>query len=73
MDFSKCKHSLQFMILTIVLCPSLRCYSQDRGGFKEGDIIVPDHCASIPEAIAKVQHDGTVYIRKGIQACLSFP
>ena len=38
----------------------------DRGGFKEGiDILVPDHCASIPEAIARVAHDGTVYVRNG--------
>ena len=38
----------------------------DRGGFKEGiDILVPDHCASIPEAVARVAHDGTVYVRNG--------
>jgi hypothetical protein len=38
----------------------------DRGGFKEGvDIIVPDHCPSVPEAVARVAHDGTVYIRNG--------
>ncbi len=35
------------------------------GGYKEGDIIVPDHIASIPEAIAAVKHGGTVYIRHG--------
>jgi hypothetical protein len=38
----------------------------DRGGFKEGvDIIVPDHCPSVPEAVARVAHEGTVYIRNG--------
>ena len=38
----------------------------DRGGYKEGvDVIVPDHCSSVPEAVARVAHEGTVYIRKG--------
>eukprot|EP00288_Rhodomonas_lens_P018551 CAMPEP_0177709526 /NCGR_PEP_ID=MMETSP0484_2-20121128/10851_1 /TAXON_ID=354590 /ORGANISM="Rhodomonas lens, Strain RHODO" /LENGTH=236 /DNA_ID=CAMNT_0019221151 /DNA_START=13 /DNA_END=723 /DNA_ORIENTATION=+ len=37
----------------------------DRGGFKEGDVLVPDHISSVPEAVAAVAHDGTVYIRKG--------
>ncbi|EKX38214.1 hypothetical protein GUITHDRAFT_144334 [Guillardia theta CCMP2712] len=42
----------------------------DRGGFKEGDVLVPDHCSSIPEAVARVRHDGTVYIRKGLAKSL---
>jgi hypothetical protein len=37
----------------------------DTCGFKEGDMIVPDHCASVPEAVASVAHNGTVFIRKG--------
>ncbi len=35
------------------------------GGLKEGDVLVPDHCADVPQAIAAVKHGGTVYIRKG--------
>ena len=35
------------------------------GGLKAGDILVPDHIRSVPEAVAAVQHGGTVYIRKG--------
>jgi len=27
----------------------------DRGGLKEGDVLVPDHCSSIPEAVARVR------------------
>ncbi|KAJ1489362.1 hypothetical protein T484DRAFT_3497023 [Baffinella frigidus] len=37
----------------------------DTCGFKEGDMIVPDHCASVPEAIASVAYNGTVFIRNG--------
>ncbi len=38
------------------------------GGLKEGDVLVPDHCADVPQAIAAVKHGGTVYIRKGISS-----
>ena len=37
----------------------------DTSGFKEGDIIVPDHCASVQEAVASVAPNGTVFIRHG--------
>ena len=51
------------------MAPKLKCAppnAQDRGGFKEGvDVIVPDHCSPVPDAVARVAHDGTVYIRKG--------
>jgi len=37
----------------------------DTGGLREGDVIVPDHISSIPEAIAAVAYNQTVFIRRG--------
>jgi hypothetical protein len=61
-SFSAKVHDKISSLLLTCVCSLLR---QDTGGLKEGDVLVPDHYTSIPEAIASVTNNGTVYIRRG--------
>jgi hypothetical protein len=40
-------------------------WRQDCGGLKEGDVLVPDMCDNVPQAVMQAAHNGTVYVRKG--------